>query len=400
MKKTKPVKKVNKTFRLFLLSLFKNDAAIEGGRKAPWWMAVILFVASIIIASIPTMITQGSSRGDSVFTGSQYQTDIGLVKFGEALNEQGVNLVYDKDANGEFVLNNTGEVFKDKFTDKISLSSIDDSSVDFHYYSFSQLRARTVTNATTNEPEEILESFEYLRVYYTADITKSFAVSGKTYNAFEKLNHYLANLTPDMVAASSDANLKVTSHIILGKSNLVVRIYNPTDIFPLPGNGTSAITAVRAVSGYTSGLKEATNLTAFVSQDTQGNLINATDREYVTKVQANWKKLINVTHEPVKIATFWESTAFMILLNFIITLFIGLIFFITTRGKYNPNRDIKFIESIKIGAWLALSPALITLILGPLLGSMLGGNTIMIYIMTLGMRSVWVSMKTTQPVAK
>ncbi len=390
MKKVKPIKKENKTLKLFFFSLFKNDAAIEGGRRQPWWMAVILFVASILIATIPTMISQGTSRGDAVFNNPQYQTDIGLVKFGEALNAEGVNLVYELDSNEQYVLNNTGEPFETKFTNKITLTALDNSSVDFHYFSFEQDRVKLVLNETTKTYDEVVESFEYLRVYYTGNIDKVFANGTKTFTASLKLESYLFGLTEDAVALSVDPNVKVTSYVILGKDDISVRIYNPTKV--LKGSDS-----VRNIGGLTSGLKQATNINEFVTKTASGDAILAQDHNYVTKVQANWKSLINVTHEPVKVALFWTNSGFILLTNFIITLFIGLIFFITTRGKFNPNRDIKFFESIKIGAWLALSPALITLILGPFLGSILGSNTIMIYIMTLGMRSVWVSMKTVQP---
>lgn len=390
MKIINPVKKENRTLKLFFFSLFKNDAAIEGGRYQPWWLAVILFLASITIATVPTMISAGSENGAAVFNNPQYQTDIALVKFGEELNTKGVNLIYQKDTNDQFVLNNTGEQFETQFADKISLSGLG-GSVDFHYFSFSQDRIHLEPNGSS-APTEVVEPFEYLRVYYTGNITDQFASGSTTVSASVKLENYLSTLKEDTVATSPDPNLKVTSYVILGKTDVSVRIYNPTNV----KEGTNSI---RYRYGLSSGLKEVTNLSEFSLKNKDGQAITSADHDYVTSVLGNWKSLMSRTYEPVKVSAFWLNTGFIALVNFVITLFIGLIFFITTRGKYNPNRDIKFFEAMRIGAWLALSPALITLILGPFLGSLLGSNTIMIYIMTLGMRSVWVSMKTTQPPA-
>ncbi len=49
---------------------------------------------------------------------------------------------------------------------------------------------------------------------------------------------------------------------------------------------------------------------------------------------------------------------------------------------------------MQIGCWLLLSPALITLVVG----SFLPQYAALIYVATLGMRSVWLTMKSLRPV--
>jgi hypothetical protein len=64
----------------------------------------------------------------------------------------------------------------------------------------------------------------------------------------------------------------------------------------------------------------------------------------------------------------------------------------------NPNRYLKFGESLKIGAWLLPAPALITLVLGFVLPVQYFQQYFpIIFIMTLGMRSVWLTMRTLNP---
>ena len=72
----------------------------------------------------------------------------------------------------------------------------------------------------------------------------------------------------------------------------------------------------------------------------------------------------------------------------------GLVIYISTRGKNNINRDLKFGEAIRIGAWLLPTPpALLTLIVGLIMPNFFH----MVFIMGIGLRSVWLTMRTLNP---
>lgn len=385
MKKTKPIKKQNRTLKLLFSSLFKNDAAVEGGRTQPWWIALTLLLVSVIIAIIPTMIQIGQTKGSDVFKGAQYQTDVALVKFNEALVAEGVDLVYREDINTGYLLRNEGTAFETAFSDKISISSVS-GSVDVHYFSFAQPRNVDTTNSEGEQVEQSI-NFEYLRVYYTGNITEQFALRGESAEPEVYLANYLITLSEN--STSVDPNAKVTSHVILGKSGLYFRVYNPTKV--LLGSDY-----VRSTQGVSLDVKESFALHTFNQTTLDGQNIVGTDPQYVSKVMANWSHLVDITYGPVKTITFWTTNGINGLIYLILSIFIGLIFFITTRGKYNPNRDIKFFEAMKIGAWLLLTPALLTLIVG----SFVPSYASLVYIMTLGMRTVWMSMKSVQPPAK
>ena len=64
-----------------------------------------------------------------------------------------------------------------------------------------------------------------------------------------------------------------------------------------------------------------------------------------------------------------------------------------TRGKSNPNRSIKFYQCLLIAFYAALTPALITLILGFVISSM----AIMVYVMVFGFRVMWMTMRSLRP---
>lgn len=385
MKKTKPIKKERTTLKLLFGSLFKNDAAVNGGRTQPWWIALILLFSSVIVAIIPTMIQIGQTKGSDVFKGAQYQTDVAIVKFNEAIQTNGVDLVYREDSNGSYVLRNEGTTFETAFTNKISISSVT-GSVDVHYFSFAQPRTISSTNSEGTQVDEVV-NFEYLRVYFTGNITNQFALRGENADPEVFLANYLITITENTI--SLDPNAKVTSHVILGKSSLYFRIYNPTKV--LLGSDY-----VRTTQGVNRDIKEVITLNTFNQTTDSGTVILPTDPSYVAKVMANWSNLVNMTYGPVKTITFWTTNGINGLIYLVLSIFIGLIFFITTRGKYNPNRDIKFFEAMRIGAWLLPTPALLTLIVG----SFMPSYASLVYIMTLGMRTVWMSMKSVQPPAK
>jgi hypothetical protein len=386
MKKTqaKPISKTKQAFKTLFASLFNNQAAVDGGRKQPWWIAIILLFVSTLIAIVPQMVTMGKDKGGDIFSSPVVEVDTGLIKFHQALEEKGVTLTYKANDEGVYELNKTGE-FNDVFTSSIGISSLT-GSVEVPYFSYSALRQKPTT---TSEPGFEYENFEYLRVYYTADIADSFTIGTKIVSAARYLDDYLYGLTEDGILINQNPNEKVTSYIILGKTEIRIRLYKPTAV----QNGSDSF---RNINGLTSKFTSEISINDFYKKTVNGEAISPTDISLVSKVMDNWKHFMDESFKPVKASTFWQTSALFYALLFLLSLFIGVVYWITTRGKYNPNRDIRFLEAMRIGFWLLLSPALITLIVGLFMPN----YATMIYIMTLGMRTVWMSMKSVQTQAQ
>ena len=90
---TKEKRGPNIRFRRVISSLFNNRAAYDGGRQDKWWMAIILFFLSIIIAVIPIMVQVGQTNGSDLYKGGNlFHTEVGLRKFTDALEDNDVNL--------------------------------------------------------------------------------------------------------------------------------------------------------------------------------------------------------------------------------------------------------------------------------------------------------------------
>jgi maltodextrin utilization protein YvdJ len=378
--KVERVKKEPSMARRYLVgSLINNRAAYDGGRSQKWYLAVILFIFSIVIALVPPMVQISRTKGSDTFNANLYHTDVALVKFAQKLDEQNVDLVV-KEVSGEKVFTDNGTNFATlvatanfTLTDTLSTQSVP-------YYSFTQTREVTVRNSAGEIVTEEID-FEYLRVYYTANIETTFIFNNSTGDAGSYLATKLLNLEGE---AAKD---NVTSHMIIGKTKLFTRIYDPNKL-------SDPKTPYRSFEGRTSTLPVDLNIRNFATKNMAGDALLVTDLNYATKVLDNFAALQDLAYKAVKPMTFWLQTGIYAVIFTLIGLVMGLIIFISTRGKMNPNRDLKFIEAMKVGAWLLPTPALLTLVLGFILPAQYFQ---MIFIMALGMRSVWLTMRTLGP---
>ncbi len=371
--------------RLFT-SLFNNRVAFDSGRSEPWWIAALLFMASIIIAVIPGMVAIGKTKGSDSLNGNLYHSDFGLVKFAEALNTNDVDLLVKEDAvtkkNVLYEASASGKTFAaDVATNKLILTD-DISPEEFPYFTFSAPRSTTVTNSE-GESTTTTTDFEYLRVYYTGKFLRSFKDGDNTYKAeqylLNKLGHYKTNLT-------EETNKDITSHLIIGRENIYLRLYNPNEILKADG-------AVISYEGRASSLPVGMNFRTFATKNVEGNAITPASPNYTDKVIENYANMQNLAYKEVKTQAFWLNTSIYVLIFTLIGLMMGLVIFISTRGKMNANRDLKFFEAMRIGAWLLPTPALLTMIIGFIMPTYFQ----MFFIMSIGLRSVWLTMRTLNP---
>lgn len=364
--------------RLFA-SLFNNQAAFDGGRKEPWWLASILFIIAIVLALVPGMVMVSKTKGSDNLGQSLYHTEIGMVKFVEKLETESVDLIV-REENGKNVLTNPGATFNERVKTADFNLSDGFQSVDVPYFAFIQPRTTTERDAN-GDPIEVTKDFEYLRVYYTGDILQGFLVGATHYAAENFLAYKLHNLK------TSAATENVTSHIILGRDAIFSRIYNPNTLLNKEDVGF-------AFEGRTSSLPLNMNIRNFGKFAVDGvTAINNTQIDYNEKVLSNFKNMQDLAYKAVKAQAFWMQTGVYAAIFTLIGAVMGLIIFISTRGKHNPNRDVKFFESIKIGAWLLPTPGLLTLIVGLFMPNYFH----MVFIMTIGIRSVWLTMRTLGP---
>ena len=90
----------------------------------------------------------------------------------------------------------------------------------------------------------------------------------------------------------------------------------------------------------------------------------------------------------------WIQIGICLGVNGGLTLILGLVVFLMTRGKNNPNREIKWYQSFLIVFYASLCPAILSLAFGFLFT----GMEIMLYVITFGFRVMWMSVKSLRPV--
>ena len=116
-------------------------------------------------------------------------------------------------------------------------------------------------------------------------------------------------------------------------------------------------------------------------------------KAYTEGVWSNWKKYFNDGYHANKMKALWQTTLIMFAINFGITIFMGAMMFILTRGKNNPFRVFNFWETQKMAYWAVPTPA----ILGMVLGFIIKNFAQVTFPLVLGLRVMWLAMRTLRP---
>ena len=345
-----------KTLKLIFTSLFRNDAAMEG-RFQKWYFAAILFMLSVILATLPLFVNTAGTSGSDFMNSTLYSFDVGIQRFSEALVTNDVDLVVTED--GEYrALVNANNTYETAFSDV-------EGAANFHYFNY-----KDHTDATK------------LKVYYQGQASDA--------DTTLFLNNKLA-----LPNSATEINLDIVSFVFLAKRSLYVYIYNPSKV--ASGTATGADYERVLVGDYLA-LDVGTNLKDMVRIDEFGNPILppvSPDQyaEYQAKIIRNWRIFFDNSYANNKQVLLWTTTSIMLGVNTLLGIFMSLLIFIMTRGKTNPNRTLKFGEAFKVGGWLLLSPALISLIVGFIFPSYAS----MAFVLLVGLRMMWLSSRTLRP---
>ena len=115
--------------------------------------------------------------------------------------------------------------------------------------------------------------------------------------------------------------------------------------------------------------------------------------ESLDSTWANWKTLIRKFYNQTRLKAAGMQLAIMSAINVGIVLIMGFMVWVLTRGKNNPYRMFNVWESYKIVFWAGLTPALLTCGLGFLIKTF--ASTL--FPLLLGVRVMWLSMKSLRP---
>lgn len=357
------------TLKILFASLISNEAAINGAKLAPWWIGVILFILGSFLPIIPIMTSTSKTYGASFMNINK------TYGFEQHLTSCGVELQAEK---YQFTINDKHELIEtiDGVAQERTWGENEDGvvidTIPVAYYN-------TVVSGVT---QRALNVFYYDRPW-----------SGSGNNNIKYLRDKIIEKTlydvgTDVVHSSeSEKATFIPSYVILYKGGIFAKIYQKDS------------TKYASVSYSGADWKKFEAGTELLKLTLGGDNISpelVRDMDYINSVKENWKTVFNKTYENQKIKTFWLTSGMYYGIYIVLGFFMGFMMWLLTRGKNNPNRNLSIFIGFKISWWIDFTPGLLGMIAGFIYSPIAG----IAYIVLMGIRAMWLSMRQLNPAAQ
>lgn len=349
----------------FLLSHFSNARAISAAKTNHLIFAIIFFLIGNFLPIIPIMVNAGTAYGSSFLSGNTYGLEISMSEqtheisenYDFKVNDENQLLVYDKSGNA---LNRTEAEEKQPIVP--------------HY-----------VNSNTNQID--------LEIYYLNRPETSKDKNEKTVKSFvTELNEKTYKAGTTELYTKTDKNdttiVYQPSYIVLYPQGMVMAVYAE--------KSTSVASASYGGLDWKRFDKNVDIIGALskVLDDNSSEIeYNLRNSKYTDGVLKNWKGLFDKAYLNRKTLNFWATSGMYYGIYLALTIFMGLLIFLLTRGKKNPYNYLSILTCEEIEAWICFAPAL----LGMIVGFIFAKFAVMAYIMLLGLRTMWLSMKQLRP---
>lgn len=339
--------------KLFFKSWINNAACVEGGRHKPWYAAALILFFSLVVALVPTFVKAITTQGDSAVASNAYGIDVSSQRFVEALNEKGLPMEIKAKDDGTHYLDVNAADWNTVWTTKDEINN---------KYAVYQHQRGEGENKTID-----------LEVFYFNDVTE---------DMLKEINYKVITKED----GSKENQNRTSSYYIFTKDLFYVYIVNPQtlkSVTSIPGDYDSFEIGYlfNSINGR---LTTAQSLDKAVTPDYQ---------KYCSDTWQNWRNAYILGYNKTRLNVTWQSSLITTGINVGLILFFGLMIFIITRGKNNPFRVYTWWESQKIVWWAALVPGLI----GCGLGFAFANFAQVIFPLMLGVRVMWMSMRTLRP---
>jgi hypothetical protein len=348
-----------KNFKLIMKSLINNDACIEGGRTKRWFFAVIFAVLSLVMAVLPIMVTSLQAQGSDFTAGNYlYNYDNAIVAFSDSLKDNNLSMVVSEDANGRFLA-----------VDK------------------TQWEAAYTANAYKQYVHLNNDSKVDFEVYYTEAVGQEFV------DYYTLVSQNKSPIDGSWREAADTA--RSTSYLIFGRERMVGQLFQPGNTTALSGVSGDYLKLDLGFDFKSMATVEIDGVTYVTSHDDKFSEPNGflSIDAYRSQIQTRWNDVYDAVYYTTKMVTARDSTLIMLGVDALLIFFMGLMIFILTRGKRNPFRIYTFWETQKIAYWASFTPSLLALIFGFIFTE----YAVMIFVMLIGVRIMWMSMKSLKP---
>ena len=356
--------KTKHSLKLVFGSLISNASAIEGAKTLPWWIAAIMFVLGTFTPVIPIMVNTSKTTGSDFVSSNTYYYDQALVTCGVELKTEGIYQFTVQDQ--QLLASKNGTQMTATWTNNEDLTPI---------YTYNKVVDGKATRL--------------LNVYYTDRPYSGKVNSVKSMiSTIEKTKYVNGTDEPYEAVKHPDVDTKKgvynPSYLILYKAGLYSGIYK---------EGTTTA-ASHSYAGLDWKHADFTNLLERVTA-VEGVEVNVNSKAYVDASFKNWKSVFNDSYKNQKVATFWMTSGLYFGIYIVLSLFMGLMMFLLTRGKANPNRGLNLWITTKISWYICLTPGILAMILGFVWSQAAGLGFIVLF----GLRTMWLSMRQLSPTA-
>ncbi len=359
-KKLKKVKKqMSPKTRNILVNSFKgiisNQACVDNGREAPWWLAILFALVSVIIPLIPNFVTLDKAYGASFLNNGTFGMDRGLAEAFVDMKVNNKHLNLQEDGLLHYYEGTTEKTGEATLYQQISTLTTEGSGQEYTFMMY-------FTTKEGNDLQDFINNKTGTK-YIVGTITK---------------------LSPE---DPQDTKYYIPTFIVLTNKSLIAATYK---------NQTTTI----AGSTY-GGLDWSHTPKGDLVELTTKDLVSTTvedvkkNRDDWKTVLGRWVDIYNQTYVNQKNRAKWNTTLIYLGVYAGLIVFLGLMVFLLTRGKNNPFNTLNFWVCQKIAYFLSFTPAVLALILGFILsGNMIGQ---MAFIMLISLRIMWASMRQLRP---
>lgn len=373
-----------KHLKLLLRSLVSNNACVEAARtreKKYNIIAVVFALVALFFSVLPMTVTNLQQRGSAwVSSEITYNYKPGMYNFCRAVKDNGVALEIEPEKTLS-IDDNLSKVFVSGTTSQPILSKDKKSQMVWQYANVENYYHYTYGDETK------YDSIRCLEVYDLTDLNDT------DFNDY--VTALLNNTNPWVKSDSKDPEAnwlqytqtrkdeesewgdpvklaRSTSCIFFGKKNVYGYIFQPGNSSIMGSVGGDYLSTRTGDLFGTLGVVEA--------------LDKPNPEEEVAKV---WIPFWDQVYDVTRWNNAWRSTGIMIGVNVGVLLFMGLMVFLLTRGKNNPFRIYSFWDCQKISYYCSLMAGLIALF-----GFLLKPLAMMMFVLILGVRVMWCSMRT------
>ena len=341
-------------------TLVSNDMVVKAAREWHWWTPVILAVASVVVALVPSFVLgMKADVGSSMLGSNSYGAENGLVHFGEFLEKN----------NADFLVKG-GKLEASGWEAALKSTVAADATAPQWF---------TYTPAKTNENAPDTEDHNTFEVFFNGPES---TISDSDFRTRVRANK---NPYTDLYRVEANADATYPAY----RTNALILGVDSFQFLKFPANASSnGANFVGKFADFAEGTSLKSLYTTAISEDAAVGTVTLS-----TAVSKNWQGFFTQSYVSTKVSAVWQMTGIMAAVNVGVVLLFGLVLFLMTRGKNNPFRVVTFWESMKMSFWASFSPAVLALAFGFLFTQYAS----FLFVVLLGLRIMWMSMRSLRP---